>query len=199
MKKIAPEQRIRQWLPALIEVTGEPTDDDLDRLVEMLVESPRYEVWIDIGVPATAHYLPDGSAVLEEKISEVIRHIRKIRGDDQEAEIHWSGPVLEEVPTVSEERKTEVEKVFQICFGPTEPMDDLNLQALYSGLEETPWKWQKREDGGDPIQVHKVREGQWIPRAELAPVVAGAAEMVGMWRLKPVFYGKEIETGIYLD
>jgi hypothetical protein len=198
MKKNTPEQRIRQWLPALIEVTGEPTDDDLDRLVEMLVASPRYEVWIDIGVPATAHYLPDGAAVLEEKVSEVIRHIRMTRGEDQEAEIHWSGPVLEEVPTVSEERRAEVERVFRICFGPTEPMDDLNLQALYSGLEETPWKW-REQDGGDPIQVHKVRETVWISRVELAPVVATAAEMVGMWRLKPVFYGKEIETGIYLD
>lgn len=199
MKKVTPEQRIRQWLPALIEVTGAPTDDDLDRLVEVLVESPRYEVWIDIGVPATAHFLPDGSAVLEEKISEVIRHIRKIRGEVHEAEITWSGQVLEEVPTVSEEQKSEVERVFRICFGPTEPMDDLNLQALYSGLEETPWKWQRQEDGGDPIQVHKVRETVWISRAELAPVVATAAEMVGMWRLKSVFYGKEIETGIYLD
>lgn len=198
MKKITPEQRIQQWLPELIEVTGDPTDDDLDRLVEMLVASPRYEVWIDIGVPATAHYLPDGSAVLEERIAEVIRHVQKTKGEDPEVGIDWSGPVLEEVPTVSEERKAEVEKVFRICFGTAEPMDDLNLQALYSGLEETPWKW-REQDGGDPIQVHKVREGQWIPRAELAPVVAGAAEMVGMWRLKPVFYGKEIETGIYLD
>ncbi|MGP5636236.1 hypothetical protein ACTXOW_06940 [Corynebacterium variabile] len=198
MKKITPEQRIQQWLPELIGVTGEPTDDDLDRLVEVLVESPRYEVWIEIGQSATAHYLPDGSAVLEEKIAEVIRHIRKTQGEDQEAEIHWSGPVLEEVPTISDEQKAEVERVFRICYGPTEPMDDLNLQGLYSVLEETPWKW-RRQDDGEPVQVHKVREGQWIPRAELAPVVAGAAEMVGMWRLRPVFYGKEIETGIYLD
>lgn len=198
MKKTTPERYIRRWSPELIDVASEPTDDDLDRLVEALVESPRYEVWIEIGQSATAHYLPDGSAVLEEKIAEVIRHIRKTRGEDQEAEIDWSGPVLEEVPTVSEERKTEVERVFRICFGPTEPMDDLNLQALYSGLEETPWKWREQEDG-DPIQVHQVRETVWIPRSELVPVVAGAAELVGMWRLKPVFYGKEIETGIYLD
>lgn len=200
MTSRASEDRVHHWCSAILGVSGEPTPADLKALLEILVESPHYQVWIGYGKTSWAHFLPDGSKILQRDLTDDVNRLRELLGKPTGPEVPWSGELLTETPGIDEQSRAEVCRLWRICFGPDDnpPDGERDLETLFNVLEETPWRWGPREvpDGTtESVQLHRIHPTVWIPRDELETVVATAAEMDGLWKWKPAFLGPELEIG----